>query len=337
MTETSETVLLACRDPEVTEAVTALGLALQIGVTVLDSAEELRQRWGDARLRLVGVDMAARVVSLMPADRTWVVGGEQDDLVPASAELGVPALAVPAHIGKLAEVMNRAQHSESEGHQIAVVGASGGLGVSSLAVALSTIAARDQPTVLVELARTGGGLDLLLGAEMEEGRRWSQLARARGELGQIDGLVEVDAMHLLALDREDAIHPDQQAVASVLRSLGRSHRFIVLDAGLGQSADWFPYAQFLMLVGADVRGVAAARMRLEQYPVLAQAQLVVRRGPGRDLPPATIADALAMPLAGAVRHDSAVPRLAADGSSVAARVARRFQRDSKAIWEVVSR
>lgn len=333
----NETVLLACRNPQIVETVTALGLALDITVEVVADTEPLRDAWPSAGLRLVGPDMAGRAAHLAPHGQVWVVGDHGDELVGASAELGVPALALPEHVGRLAEVMRQALHASPTARHVAVVGASGGLGASSLTVGLADLAAREGPAALIELVDDGGGLDLLLGAETQEGFRWSQLAGARGELGPIDGLVRVDGVDVLALDREDITHPDEAATAAVLRSLHRSHSTVVLDVGRTRLGEWLTDAHVLVLASADVRGVAAARMMLGRHPLLGRAQLVVRSGPGRDLPPVAVADAVGLPLAGVLRQDAVLPRLAAEGSSVAAPVARRFRRDVHGIWEAVSK
>lgn len=66
---------------------------------------------------------------------------------------------------------------------IGVVGARGGAGASVFAAALAAVAAREGArTVLVDGARDGGGLDVLLGIEEEPGLRWPDLHSARGEV-----------------------------------------------------------------------------------------------------------------------------------------------------------
>ena len=57
---------------------------------------------------------------------------------------------------------------------------------------------------------------------------------------------------------------------------------------------------------------------------LTGALLVVRVGKGRGLPPEAVSDALGLPLAGMVRDDPRVPRLAAQGASVGSRPAARL-------------
>lgn len=317
------------------EAVTAMGLALGVDVTVVSSRAELRHQWPHARLRLVGTDVACRNGIFEAWPETWVVGRCADELVGASSQLDAPALLVPDLTGRLARMMTAAMSPTGAGRVIAVSGASGGVGTSSLCVGLAMHAATRERVALVELARSGGGIDLLLGAETQEGLRWDALAQARGELGQLDSLVRADGISLVALDRDQPVTPHADAVHAVVTSLARSHSHVVVDAGCGLTADVPASASELMVVAADVRGVAAARMVLDQR-ASAPDFLVVRRSPWRQLPPDAIAKALGLPLAGVARHDPRVPRLAGDGANVAAPVARRFRRDICRIWEGIS-
>lgn len=333
---TSKQILLATREPTVLEAVAALGLALDVEVAHVYDRDALRTRWSAARVRLVGTDMVQRAAELGARDHTWVVGTHPDQLVSASAELNAPAVAVPDATGRLAEIMGSATSAPVDFRTVAVAGASGGLGVSALAVSLAAHAGKQAPSALVELADCGGGIDLLLGAEAHPGLRWGQLATARGHLGELTGLVTADGVDLVALERERPHQPDVEAISAVMRSLGRAHRNVVVDAGRGEALPPLAPDHLLLLVAADVRGVAAARMAVQARPALGAAQVVVRRGPGRALPSGAVADALGMPLAGVLRQDPMVPRLSADGSTVAAPVARRLSRDARRLWDVIA-
>ncbi|GGL42175.1 hypothetical protein H9L10_11345 [Phycicoccus endophyticus] len=64
---------------------------------------------------------------------------------------------------------------------IVLTGASGGLGVSTLALAVGRrLAVAGTPCTVVDLATTAGGLDVTAGIEHLPGRRWSALAEVRG-------------------------------------------------------------------------------------------------------------------------------------------------------------
>lgn len=324
--------LLATRDPALAEAVLATALALGVDVEVVRDRDELRRSWGSATLRLLGADMAARASLLERSGSTYVIGSAEADLLVASAQLRAPVLALPHATAELADVLAGHLRDDARAQTFAVVGGSGGLGVSSLVVGLATVAAESgMRSAAVELARCGGGLDLLFGAEMRDGLRWDELGHADGQLGDLDGhLLNVAGADVLALDRRSPREPDDAAVAAVLGSLGRSHGAVFVDADAADVGG--RKLQVLLLVGADVASVAATRMVVERWG-LESARVVVRSGPGRSLPAEAVAESLGMPLLGRIRHDKSVVRLVQSGGSVAAAPARRFRRDVKALWE----
>ncbi|GAB3816304.1 septum formation initiator [Tessaracoccus terricola] len=324
--------LLATRDPALAEAVLATALALGVEVDVVRDRDELRRGWTSATLRLLGADMAARASLLERAGNTYVVGSGEADLLAASAQLRAPALALPNATAELADVLAGHLHAGPAAQAFAVVGGSGGVGASSLVVGLATAAAEaGLRSAAVELAGCGGGLDLLFGAEMREGLRWDELGHAEGQLGDLEGhLLNVGGVDVVAHDRRSPTTPDDAAVAAVLGSLGRSHGAVFVDADAADVGG--RKLQVLLVVGADVAAVAAARMLVERWG-LESARVVVRDGPGRTLPAEAVAESLGMGLLGLVRHDRKVLRLAQSGGSVASAPARRFRRDVKALWE----
>lgn len=328
-TERDSDCLLVTRDPSLIDAVTATALAIDVPMVVAGERDELRTLWRAADVRLVGSDMAPHVAALEPqGGETWVLGRADAALFAASAELGAPALALPQASAQLAEVLSLRRDPDSGSSIVAFVGGSGGVGTSSVTVAASLLASkRGKRVAAVELADSGGGLDLLLGLEATAGVRWDDLANASGELEALDKqLVSGEGISVLALGRDSASTPTRGALDAVLRSLGRTQDLVVVDAGDGRRLSWLGDAQPVILVAAHVRGVAAARMVAEQEQ-LTRAHVVVRSGPGHTLPADAVADALGLPLLGAIRHDAAVPRLAGTGASITSRPARRFRRD----------
>lgn len=63
---------------------------------------------------------------------------------------------------------------------VVVTGASGGLGVSTLAAVTATVLARDGSPVLIDAAFGSGGVDATVAAEHVEGLRWGDLAEHDG-------------------------------------------------------------------------------------------------------------------------------------------------------------
>lgn len=327
-------VLMLSRDAALNEAVEASALALDVNLVIEQAAEDISRQWNAAPLRLLAPAMAARAATLGARGATYVVGRDPAELVRASAELSCPALMLPDDSARLADVLVQAADGDaSQARVVSVAAAGGGLGASTLAVGLGQQAALSGVrAVVVELA-LGGGLDLLVGKETAKGVRWSDLARARGELGGLDdALPEVDGLRVLALDRQQPLFPDHLAIQAVMAALRRCADCIVVDdrGGLGVDAD-----TQLLLVGADVRGVATARMvagQLADHPT----GLVVRTGHGRRLGGSAVAQSLGVSLMGELREDRALARLAELGQPPLRGPAKRFRRDVAAVWEVLA-
>ena len=330
--------LLATGDPTLSDAVEATALALGVALEVVRDVEAQRVKWRAAPLRLVGADLVEQVVRAESIDPTIVVGMSQSLLLEASSRLRLPAMLLPQSSDALAEVLVSHKTAGPKGRGLCLLGASGGVGTSSLAVALArSAAAAGVRSAVVELARFGGGIDLLFGAETRPGLRWADLAQASGQIGALDGrLLVSDGVSVLALDRRNPVHPAGGAVEAVLTGLRRSHDLVVVDGGREGVPDGLGRGvRQVLVVAADVASVAAGRMQLARLDLSAPG-VVVRTGPSRALPPAAVAEALGLELLGVVRHDKAVPRLAESGSCIASRAAASYRRDARHLWEVLS-
>jgi len=191
-------------------------------------------------------------------------------------------------------------------------------------------AARGLASGVVELDPCGGGLDLMFGAETEQGWRWADLASATGSIGDLrPHLPTVGGVAIVATrGSASGLDLDGEAAQSVVTSLARTHDLVVLDTGRGDSsvAELWPTCQTLLLVGADVRSVVAARARANRTGVQ-DASVVVRTGRGRRLPPEAVAEALGLPLAGAIGEDDRLPRALENGEPPARRTGRGYGRD----------
>lgn len=325
-------VLLCARDQAVIEAVQVTAAAMDVPLRVARDAEEGRALWPSVSLRLLATEVATRWVSVPPG-RAFLVGTSPAELARCSAELELPVLPLPDVGGRLAEALSGASQAGRErGATVALMGATGGVGVSTLTVALALSAVRrGSPSVAVDLASCAGGLDLVAGAETLEGLRWADLGNARGELGDVAGsLPSVGGVAILAHSRQSPAAPSAAAVSAVLTALARSHRLVLADCGRDPS----PWSadHTVMVVGADVRSVAAARM-LAEVRAVAPTAIVVRRGPGRTLPEKVVARALGAPSLGRIDHHRALPRLAELGLLPVAAPARRYLRQVDAIVE----
>ncbi len=326
---TGHPVLLCVRDASVAEAVEVSAATVGVPLQVVSDSDEARAAWPSAPLRLVSTEVAARWSTVAPG---WacLVGKDPKELARCSAELGLPVLPLPDQTGRLAEALARSrQVGLRRGATVALLGASGGLGVSTLTTALALLAARrGNATVAVDLAEGSGGLDLLVGLETAPGLRWADLLHARGEADAIlPGLPSTEGAAFLAPSRDAQQRPGKAATDAVLGSLAKSAQLVVVDGGRHPVPGC---DQTLVVVGADVRSVAAARVTVGLH---VPTGIVVRTGPGRSLPPETVAASLGAPCLGVIGQENQLPRLAELGMSPVAVPARRYRRQVDALLE----
>ena len=193
---------------------------------------------------------------------------------------------------------------------IGVVGASGGLGASSLAVALALRGSRQLgATVCVDGERERGGLDVTACLEHLPGLRWPDLVPARGPL---DGAALLRARpadgprRVLAARGQD---PGGEVAAAALEALATVCALCVVD--LGRSIELVPWCtEVLVLAGLGARQLADASVLVPAVIDLApSSRLVLRVGRREPLLPEDVAAHLDLPLASVLRDDT---RVAAD-------------------------
>lgn len=123
---------------------------------------------------------------------------------------------------------------------IAVVGASGGLGVSTLALAVARrLAATGPDAVVVDLDLTRGGLEVTAGVEHLPGQRWNDLRDVRGRLPKsalAARLPTEDGVHVLSARGGAGPQVSDRAVQDVLGSLAEGPARLVVDLPLGSPA-----------------------------------------------------------------------------------------------------
>lgn len=311
-------VLLCARDPAVIEAVEVAAAALDVSLVVEGDAGRARGLWPAASVRLVSTEVGSRWSSAEPGE-AYLIGMSTADLARCSAQLLLPVLPLPDS-GQLAEVLLKSRHADgATGLVVALAGASGGLGVTTLVSGLALRAASDGPAVAVDLAGASGGIDLVVGAEQVSGLRWSDLEHARGELGELT-LPAVEGASFLAPSRDRFSPPPLAAVRAAVGALARTNTLVMIDAGRERPS--VECDQFILVVGADVRSVAAARMSPGRQPT----GIIVRTGYGRSLPPDVVARSLGVPLVGVLPEDRRVARLSELGLLPTAPPARTFRR-----------
>lgn len=310
-------MILVTGDARVRDAVESTAAALGVGVEVLADVDAALRSWAVARVVLVGGDRAGALAAVGPRrrQRVFLVGFDSADLGTWSMPLGASVIPLPQGLAWLSGAL---ASDEAESRLVAVVGGSGGVGASTLAAGLAVSAVRrGLAAALVDLDPLGGGADLLMGAERAPGWRWARLVGARGEVGDVRGVLPSAAgVTLVSMGRGDeAGLPTAEAVHAVVGSLGRHHDLVVVDPGrapLPAAGQALRAAEATVLLsGGEVRAVAAAVRTLEVLDPPAPG-LVLRASRGGP-PPSVVADALSLPWWGNTPEDSSLPALAESG------------------------
>ena len=190
---------------------------------------------------------------------------------------------------------------------IGVVSGRGGAGASTLAAALAGQLARRTSTVLVDLDRGSGGIEVLLGVEGCDGVRWPDLSGARGDVPGAEVVALLPRWGpcaVLSADRFRGGPPEPAVVADVLHGLCAAVGAVVLDLDRGSVV-----AGESLVAVCDAVVVVAPRDLVSAAGVLAMRPFLggpsvglVVRGPAI-LGAAELAQAVDLPLLGTFRTD----------------------------------
>jgi secretion/DNA translocation related CpaE-like protein len=279
------TVLCLSEDPEVRTRLvsTCRGTGAATTTDLTDAAT-----WWGAALVLLDDREAGRVGHLPRRDGVVLVhaGSVDEDPGPVvwrrAVAVGAEHVVVlPAGLRWLAERVRRA--ARRRGRCVGVVGARGGAGATSAAIALaSTAAALGHRVLLLDADPLGGGVDVALGAEDLPGLRWPDLHDLRGPLppgGLAASLPVADGVPVLSHGRDAAaVEPD--AVRAVVEAALDENELLVVDlprAGDETALAAVAAADALVCVcPAEVRAGAAAPAVLQRWTFGAPVHLLVR-------------------------------------------------------------
>lgn len=322
---TGQRPMVVVGDDDLLDEVLRIAAATACAVERVPDVHAARARWTRAPLTVVD---EATLESL--SGDVQVAGGE---LVVVSAghpgdeswkrfyEFGVGhVVALPDDeatlAGMFADLVDGPRRSG--GRVLATVGARGGAGASVLAAAAAAEAARAGGRVLlVDCDGRSAGLDLVLGAEHDDGIRWPDVRVRSGRLSMAalaDALPTVRCgggrMALLSCGRDGA-GPTVAGVGAVLDAATRAGYTVVCDLPreLGPVGEHVVARADLVavVVPAEVRASASAKVLAGRLAGARRVSLVVR-GPAPDgLPPGVISEAVGLDVLTVMRAE---PKLA---------------------------
>ncbi|OYO13081.1 hypothetical protein CGZ98_06270 [Enemella evansiae] len=327
--ETSDTrPLVATADPRLRDPVLAAVAAAGLEAELVEDAAGLAALRRTPSVLVVGVDLAPALArqELNRRVRVQLVGerADSDRLCAWSAALGASVTTLPEGMRWLTSTL-AGTPPDGGGRLVAVLGGSGGVGASTLAVDLAWQAAqRGTPTAVVELDPAGPGLDLLLGVESEPGWRWPALRAAEGYLGELrDQLPARDGLAVLAQSRGERTPPPVPAVRAVLRSLRREHDLVLIDVGRRAEPEMLAVLDecetALLVCRSGVTGVAAAVALLDRLPTSVPMAALLRGAPADR---SVVGELLGIPVVAEIADDHRVAA-AADRGELPSRVAGR--------------
>lgn len=326
--------LLVTSDPDALDDLLRLAATAGVEVDVAADAGAARRCWAAASMVIVGPDAIDRCAQGRLARRPGVVvlGRDLDDgsIWQRAVEIGAEQVVfLPDADGWLvAALAETVEGAAGEGCLVAVIGARGGAGATTLASALALTAVRTGWTaLLVDADPLSGGIDLVFGGEQAEGLRWPQLAETRGRIpaqALTEALPTFGGLPVLSWDRGEVEEVQPEAVRAVLAAARRSCDLVVVD--LPRRFD--PVAvevlsaatTSLLVVPCEVRATAAAgRVAARVAALCPDLQLVVRGPAPAGLEPADVVRALRLPVAGIVRAEPGIDAILERGEELAGR------------------
>ena len=294
-------------------------------IDIAGHVEEVRAQWQERALVLVGDDCCEGLIGL-PKRRDvsillWqpVMTGEAPATVWQSAlALGADQLVrLPEADAWLAELLTQADPGQqADGQLLAVTGASGGSGASSVALGLAAaISKRGRRALLIDGDAAGGGLDLLLGAEGQAGSRWPDLADVSGRLSPssvLPGLPTAHGIALVSSARHALVEPSPEAWASLLDFGRRNFDVVIVDLPRHRALvghEWWPrdlQCELWCVVPTRIRSISAAAAMWECLEKSWAQVAVIARQTERGVAPGDLGRALGREVLASLPHDNAV-------------------------------
>ena len=316
--------LLVTNDAGLLDAVLAVAAEAQVEISVAGDVAAAAPYWAGASLLILGAEHLTTnpALAVLPpatgAQGLLIVTRSIDDpevwrqLANAGAERVVELpQGAPWLFERLKQCERFAPVSESVGEVIAVAGAVGGAGTTSVAAALARhLHDQSGSGVLVDLDPTGGGIDLLVGGEACGGARWDELAGISGRVDErvlMQALPWMDELPMLSWPSLSDVEPDAVAIEHVIDALCRARSPVVVDVGRGvdsrSDAVLTRAMRAVVVVPMRVRAIAAARRLLTRLPAHVQPLVIAREPAPGGLTAADLTSALGTPVVASLPDD----------------------------------
>lgn len=287
-TATADPLLIAIDDPllhpEATHAAAATGRPL------IDAAgaDALRRHYTRAHAVFLDAHYAPVVEDHPRRDGVFLLGtdvGDVNALASRSPHVA-GSFVLPHQAGELLRAvgaLGAAAAPQPRGGEavIAVIGAAGGVGASTVGASISRVAGAQREPTIVDVHRYSGGLDLLLGIEGEIGARWGEIVLGDGQVMRDDVRRALpatsDGIAVLTHARTSISDPhvvDRAELGRVVTALSGAG-VTVVDTPAHLVPERCELA--VVVVPAEVRGTAAAaRIVAECAAAATPAALVLR-------------------------------------------------------------
>lgn len=313
-------------DDEVLDEVLKLAAAAGCDVDRVPDVAAARLRWPSAPLLILD-DAGARdcVTAGLPRRGAIVlvcVGPPSIELWERAVALRAErVVALPEGESWLVSVLADAveEPANTTGKVLAVVGARGGAGASVFAASVGlTVLHKGGDALLIDCDPLSGGLDLVLGAESEDGLRWPDLRLREGRVAAsslhsaLPGRTNGSARLTLLSGAREGTGPEPDAIAAVLEAGRRAGETVICDLprdlGEGGCAVLDRADLAVVVVPAEVRACVSAKLVAQRVSERMAAVRLVVRGPSPGgLLAEEVAEATGFPLLTTMRPE---PKLA---------------------------
>lgn len=301
--ETAAPPLVVTRDESFAESARRWCAAAGREAETVADVARVRRAWRSAPVVLVDArDLGDLLdVDLPRRDDVVVVAPDPRHAWRDSLDLGARDVLAGTEDAAIVGAIVRALDGSGEACAITVVGACGGVGASTLAAATAGVAVRrGLAPVLVDGDPSGGGLDLLVGAEAVDGSRWEDLDGAVGHVGAAElstALPRRGGVSLVSFGRSGQ---PVRGAAPVIAAAMRGFDVVVADVprhldGLGRELVARSVLT-VVVVPRRLRGVVAARALIERLASWSSSVVLVTRAVPAGIPPATVGRELGLPV-----------------------------------------